>query len=108
MKVLSGAVIVTHMGLPSGWVLQKVHDMLAGKVAGKVPGKVPGWVLVVGPEAAPEEVPELPFGATSCNRGATLVYPPLGTPPSHNQSRHKCFVAVKNKINSRVSVKQDR
>lgn len=60
-----------------------------------VPGKVPGWVLAVGTEVLPEQVPESerPFEATRCNPGAMLECPRLESPPSRSRSRHKCLVA---------------
>ncbi len=72
----------------SGWASQRVLDMM-------VPGQVSGWVLVVGTEVVPEEVPESEplFEAKSCNPGAMLECLRQGSLPSRSPSRHKCLVA---------------
>lgn len=92
MEVLPGGLsmkekLETLLGPSSGWVPQKVLDM--------VPEEVPGWVLMVGTGVVPEEEPGSLFGATSCSLGATLECLPLGSPPSQTQSRHKCLAAAK-------------
>ncbi len=88
LEVLLGALTENLTEPSSGWASQRVLGMM-------VPGQVSGWVLVVGTEVVPGEVPEseLLFEATSCNPGATLEYPRLENLPSRSPSRHKYLVA---------------
>ena len=92
MVVLPEVLPETLMGPQSDWLPQRVLDM----VAEGVPEEVPGWVLSEGTVVLlPEKVPELLSGATRCNPGAMLEYPPQGIHPSHNLSHRKCLVAIR-------------
>lgn len=75
------------LGRSSGWVPQKVLDM--------VPEEVPEWVLMVGTQVVPEGEPGLMSGATSCSLGATWECLPLGSPPSQTRNHRKCLAAAK-------------
>ena len=75
------------LGRSSGWVPQRVLDM--------VPEEVLEWVLMVGTRVVPEGEPGLMSGATSCSLGATWECLPLGSPPSRTQNHRKCLAAAK-------------